>query len=102
MEKNVAERICKLILKYCNDDVSDVHHIKYYCDRILIVYASRIPPRPIRGTKLGGCDLSIVEFLGSKSGASRQCASALVKPYGEMHSNIAHHFIEKEVTNQRQ
>jgi len=35
MEKNVAERICKLILKYCNDDVSDVHHIKYYCDRIL-------------------------------------------------------------------
>ena len=68
----------------------------------LIVYASRIPPRPIRGTKLGGCDLSIVEFLASKSGASRQCASALVKPYGEMHSNIAHHFIEKEVTNQRQ
>ena len=57
-----------------------------------IVYASRVPPRPIRGTKLGGYDLSIFDFLADKSGASRQRASALVKPCAKMHSKIVDHF----------
>ena len=35
MRQAVVKRICKLILRYCYDDISDVQHIKYFCDKIL-------------------------------------------------------------------
>ena len=31
----MAQRICKLILKYCSDDISEIQHIKCFCDKLL-------------------------------------------------------------------
>jgi len=34
----MAQRICKLILKYCSDDISEIQHIKCFCDKLLKEY----------------------------------------------------------------
>ena len=38
----MAERICKLILKYCSDDISQIQHIKIFCDKLLKDYDTDI------------------------------------------------------------
>ena len=37
----MAERICKLILKYCSD-ISQIQHIKIFCDKLLKDYDTDI------------------------------------------------------------
>tara|TARA_R100000353_G_scaffold94841_1_gene69478 strand:+ start:40 stop:177 length:138 start_codon:yes stop_codon:yes gene_type:complete len=38
----MAERICKLILKYCSEDISQIQHIKIFCDKLLKDYDTDI------------------------------------------------------------